>query len=417
MLRLTRKLLPYLVLLAFVAVAFVIKQYPPEAKKSTKVAAVTLSVEVVKLITEDYQVVIDSFGKLVPKTKSQLTAQVSGLVVKISDNFNQGSFFDAGEILVTIDPRDFEIKVEAAAAELAQAKVAFDEEVALSRQAIKDRRSLGHASAASDFALRKPQMAAAKAKMQAANATLKQAKLDVERTEIRAPFTGRIQSKGIDLGQVVNTNTNIAQIYATDVLEISLPIKNSELGLIDLPRNKLVTKNSAQAPDKLVQDNVVIINDVAGEQQRWPATLLRTSGGVDPITQQLHVIAQIQHPFNHPHLRSLNVGQFVRANITAKLITNTIVIPNSAIYQGSYVYVSVHNKLQRREIKIRHQNNEHSVISSGLQAGELLIITPLGQVSSGIAIKIIESDSIPIQKALETQPLISNARITKGQPS
>jgi len=394
---LVRKNLPYLLLIVLIAIAYGISETKPELKKRRHVPAPLLSVEVLPIVTQAYQVKIESFGKIMPKTQSELTSQVAGLVIAVSDKFSPGKFFNAGDLLVTIDPRDYKIKVEAADAELAQAKVTFDEEVALSKQAIKDRRNLGLTKAASAFALRKPQMAAAKAKMQAANANLKQAKLDVERTFIRAPYNGRIKVKHIGLGQVINTNTSIAQIFATDVVQVSLPIKNSELGLIELPQNNLT-----KAATVLTANNVIVANSLGGETQPWPATLLSTAGAIDSNSQQLHVLAQIEHPFNHPQFRSLNVGQFVNATITGKLIPSVVVIPNAAIYQGSYVYIAQQNTLQRRAVKIGHQNSNTAVITQGLVAGEILITTPLGQVSSGLAIKILGAEDNSISANITT---------------
>lgn len=385
--KIIKKLVPVVVLAVFVVIAYGISQSKPEVKKRGNRAPSLLSVEVITLRGEDHQVIINSFGKILPKTQGQLTAQVSGQILKVSDRFNEGSFFLKDDILVSIDRRDFEINVETAEAELAQARVAFDEEVALSKQAIEDRKNLGHTSQGSDFALRKPQMAAAKAKVQAASAKLKKAKLDVERTAIRAPYDGRIKSKIVDLGQMVSSNTNIADIYATDVAQIRLPIKNSELALVELPLNK------AQARHSIEKNTITIANNIGGNVQTWPATVLRTTGAIDVNTQQLHLIAQIEQPFSHAERRPLNIGQFVNAEIQGKLLSDSIVIPTSAIYQGSYVYVLEQDKLQRRDISIVHQNAKQAVIGSGIQAGEQLVVTPLGQVSSGTPVKVTLSSS------------------------
>ena len=383
--KLVKKLLPYLVLVGLIGTAYVITQTPPQARKRGAKPPSMLSVEVKKLQQQDYQVIIDSFGKIIPKTQGSLTAQVSGIIVEVSANYNEGSFFNAGDIIVKVDPRDYLIQVEAAQAELAQTKVAFDEEVALSKQAIKDRKTLGHSNLASDFALRKPQMAAAKAKMQAASAKLKLAQLDVERTEVRAPYDGRIVNKSFDLGQMVNSNSTIAEIYSTDVAQIRLPIKNSELALINLPNN-----NRSSSGISSIESNVQLINSLGGPVQHWPATLVRTTASVDQNSQLLHVIAQIEQPFSHATLRALSVGQFVSAKIKGKLINHVIIIPNSAIYQGSYTYVLSDGKLERRDITIDFQDDSQSLISSGLQAGDSLVLTPLGQVSSGTPVKVVK---------------------------
>ena len=380
--KIIKRLLPFALLLSFVVISYGINQSSPSSQKRGKRPNVALTVEVQQINEQDFQVIIDSYGKLTPKTQGQLTAQVSGIIVSVSDKFFEGGFFNTGDILISIDRRDYDIQVEAADAELAQTKVAFDEEIALSNQAIKDRKNLGSSNRASDFALRKPQMAAAKAKMQAANAKLKKALLDVERTQIRAPYTGRIQSKLVDLGQMVNTNTNIAQIYATDLAQIKLPIKNSQLGLIELPNNR---SSSNKKPEP---QSVTLSNQLGGAVQLWSATLFATSGAIDQMSQQVHLLAKIEQPFSDPTKRPLNVGQFMTAQIKGKLFNNAIVIPNTAIYQGSYVYVVENDTLQRRNITIRYQNERQSLIASGLQPQQQLVITALGQVHSGTKVKV-----------------------------
>ena len=119
--------------------------------------------------------------------------------------------------------------------------------------------------------------------------------------------------------------------------------------------------------------NVQLINSLGGSVQRWPATLVRTTASVDQNSQLLHAIAQIEQPFSHATLRALSVGQFVSAKIKGKLISDVIIIPNSAIYQGSYTYVLSDGKLERRDITIDFQDDSQSLIASGLQAGDSLV--------------------------------------------
>ncbi len=113
----------------------------------------------------------------------------------------------------------------------------LEEQQALADQARKDRAILNKQGQASDYALRKPQLAAARSQIDAAQAKLAQARLAVERTEIKAPYAGRILSRNVDRGVVVSTNQALARIYATDRVEVRLPLKNSELGYVELPEN------------------------------------------------------------------------------------------------------------------------------------------------------------------------------------
>ncbi len=387
-----KHLISLLILVIGLGGVLYIKYSKPSAKKRGSRPPSAMTVETLNVKAQPYQVTLDSFGRVSAKVQGQLNAQVAGKIVKVNQNFNEGSFFKQGDVLVSVDARDYNIRVEAAQAELAQAQVVFNEEQALSAQAIKDRRDIGTLKQASDFALRKPQMAAAKAKLQAATANLKQAQLDVERTQIVAPYNGRILNKHVDIGQVISSNTNIADIYSTDRVEIKLPIKNSHLNLIDLPNNHQVDQTSAS-------NSISIINSVGGEPQHWAVEEQRTSGGINNNTQQVSLIAEVAMPFGSPGKRSLNINQFVTAKIQAKTIDDAVVIPNSAIYQGSYVYLYVDGAVQRTNVTIAFQNKLEALISSGVEPGMALITTPLGQVTSGTKVNLLGTKS---KKGLDT---------------
>ncbi|HXK57017.1 MAG TPA: HlyD family efflux transporter periplasmic adaptor subunit [Gammaproteobacteria bacterium] len=230
-----RRLLPLFLALFFLSAILSVVYYKPEASKRGAEPAPVVSVETLTIEATDYRVIVNSFGRVEPHTQGQLISQVSGQIVSVSPNFHDGGFFARDEILVGIDSRDYLIQVEIAAAELADARVTYAEEQVLAKQAAEDRKNIVKKEAVSDFALHIPQLAAAKSRIAAAAAKLDQARLNVERTRIRAPYSGRILAKNVDIGEVVPANTSLARIYATDRVEIRLPIKNSELGFIELP--------------------------------------------------------------------------------------------------------------------------------------------------------------------------------------
>lgn len=384
-----RKLLPLLLLALFIGVVQLITHFKPEAAVRDKPPVPVITVETEQLLPRDYRVVLNSFGRVQPRTEGELVAQVSGQIMDISPNFRDGGFFEAGETLVTIDPRDYRIQVDIAAAELANAKVNLEEQLALADQARKDREILNKRGLASDYALRKPQVAAARSQIDAAQAKLAQAQLAVERTRIKAPYAGRILSRSVDRGVVVSSNQALARIYATDRVEVKLSLKNSELGYVDLPENY---RNQAVGDDSL--PSVTIINNLGPQPEQWQARLVRTAGAIDEQSQQLYVTAQIENPYlaDQDGRRQLKIGQYVTAQIQGRVIKDAIVIPNSAIYQGSYVYLIDQGLLQRTGIEVVWQNGEESLIGSGLKAGDQLVLTPLGQVSSGTPVKQVAAD-------------------------
>ncbi len=384
-----RRFLPLFLILFFAGATSLVVYYKPDARKRSLPPVPVISVEIQSITPKQYRVLINSFGRIEPRTQGQLVAQVSGQIIEVSPNFRDGGFFEQGEVLVSIDQRDYRIQVDIAAAELANAKVTYAEEQVLSEQAINDRKILRNKGAASDFALHIPQLAAAKSQIAAANAKLEQARLDVERTRIRAPYSGRILSKSSDIGDVISANTVLAKIYATDLVEVRLPIKNSELPFIDLPE-QAATDGSDSAP----KSGVMIINRLGTKAQQWQAVLVRAAGAIDEQSQQLFVTAQIDHPYaiDDSRRRPLKIGQYVTAEIEGKIIPDAMVIPNSAIYQGSYVYLFKEGVLERREIDIAWQNSKEALLKHGIAPGEQLVLTPLGRVSSGTPVKRIDSN-------------------------
>ena len=386
-----RKFLPLFLLLLFVGATQLLSHFKPVSAKRDTPPTPLITVEALTIKPHDYRVVISSFGRVRPRTEGELVAQVSGQIIEVSPNFRDGGFFEAGETLITIDPRDYNIQVDIAAAELANAKVGLDEQQALADQAKKDRAALKRQGLASDYALRKPQLAAAQSQIDAARAKLAQARLAVERTRVKAPYAGRILSRSVDQGVVVSNNQALAKIYATDRVEVRLPLKNSELAYIDLPEQFRNERDQQQ-----VGTPVRVINSLGSSTEDWSARLVRTAGAIDEQSQQLYVTAQIDDPYSvkQADLRPLKIGQFVTAEIEGRKLTNAITIPNAAIYQGSYVYLFKEGLLQRTAIHIAWQNSDEALISSGLKEGDQLVLTPLGQVSSGTPVKLLGEEKI-----------------------
>jgi RND family efflux transporter MFP subunit len=317
-----------------------------------------------------------------------LVAQVGGQIVSVNENVRNGGFFEEGDVLANIDARDYEADVRIAGAFLMDAQQTLAEAEARTNQAREDWARLGNTGDAPDLVLRIPQLEAAKAKIMSTEAALEKTRLDLERTQIIAPFAGRILRKLADVGQVVSPNTQLAEIYATDVVEIRLPLRNRDLPFIDLPES-----NRFGSLSRKVGGQVQIHSDLGGEES-WDATLIRTEGAIDETARQLHVIAQIEDPFGHDNedRTPIKIGQYVTARLQGKTVPRALVIPNNTIYQGSYVYIVEDEILRRRNIEIEWQNDAEALIGAGLAPGDLLVVTPLGQVSSGIRVTVVSEE-------------------------
>ncbi len=381
-----KKLLPIGILVVLLLVAAVILRNPPEVEFAPRDLSPQMTVETVQLAPTDYQISVPSYGIVRPRIQSMLVAQVAGQIVDKAPNFDEGGYFAAGDVMLTIDPRDYAADVRIAEAALADARQALAEEQARGEQARIDWQRLGNEGAAPDLVLRKPQLLAAEARVTSAEANLEKARLDLERTRVRAPFAGRVLRQLVDLGQVVSVNSQLAEFYSIDIAEVRLPIANSDLAFVELPE--------ASGSDDTKTVPVQIFSDLAGSDV-WEARVVRTEAAIDDSARQLHVLAHINSPFrpDEKHRVPLKIGQYVTADIEGRKLDNVIVVPTSAIYQGSYVYVVDDGLLQRRSIDIAWKDSDEAIVASGLEAGDDLVVTVLGQVTSGTPVRVAGTDS------------------------
>ncbi len=386
-------LIPVAIFGALLLLAILIRANPPEARERAAPAKRELIVSAIMVQAQTYQVQLESYGTVQPRTRTTLTAQVSGQIVYINPNVRDGGFFEKGDVLASIDTRDYQADVHIAQSILMDAYQVLSEAEARSEQAQEDWEMLGNQGDPPALVSQIPQLEAAKARVTSAKATLQKAELALERTQISAPFAGRVLQKSADIGQVVSANSSIAEIYATDFVEIRLPIRNRDLEFVDLPETY---RGEQEASHDI---NVQIVSELVGKTQ-WDAKLVRTESAIDESARQLHVIAQIDDPF----AKSLNgkpqlkIGQYVTARLTGNELENVFVIPNATIYQGSYVYIAKNGLLQRIEVDITWQNEKDAIIGTGLKDGDLLITTPLGQVTSGVRVSTVMEEKRAVNK-------------------
>ncbi len=382
-----RFILPLLTLAAFLLVAWIMVLNRPTAERASGPRGPGLTVDTLTIAPTDYAIHIPSYGTVQPRTRSNLVSQVGGEVIWVNPLFRDGGVFKAGDELLRIDDRDYKADLQIARAALYEARQTLAEEQAQSQQALADWGRLGDGGEADPLVLRKPQLLAAEARVASAEAALSKAQLALERTRIVTPFDGRILSTAVDLGEVINSNSQLATVYATDYVEIRLPLANADLHFVDLPEPRHDGESSATVP-------VQIQSSLSGDTT-WQGKLVRTEGAIDDASRQLHAVAQIDDPFllqqgadSVRDRKPLKIGEYVTAVIEGRHLNEVIVIPNSTIYQSSYAYVVDGGVLQRRELEIAWQNASEAVVSAGLEPGDALVTTTLGQVTSGTRVAI-----------------------------
>jgi RND family efflux transporter MFP subunit len=370
--------IPLAVVIVAVIGARVIIANRPEAPQFTP-PVVPVAVEATRIAPVDYGVVVRTEGTVEPRTQSTLIPQVSAQVISISASFREGGFFEKGEVLVTLDPRDYELALASTEAQVAQAESALEQELAQAEVVKNDWKILG--KQAPELGLRKPQIAAARAAVLSARAQLERARTDLERTRIRAPYEGQVLEQNVDVGQFVSQGTVLGRVYATDYVEIRLPLSSRQLEFVDLPEPYRGEEISApEGP------TVMFVAEVGRDRWRWQGRIVRAEGAIDTRSRQLFVIAQVDDPYarqedGRPPLR---IGQFVVAEIKGQTLAGAFVLPRGALREGSEVLiVDEDSRLQRRPVSVAWTDQDSAVITQGLSAGDVVNVTPLAVASSG----------------------------------
>lgn len=383
--KLIRKLLPVFVIGLGLLTAFIIYSNKPAAKRRPSHPK-TLTVETIKLQTQNFPVLIHTQGIVEPRTTTTIIPRVSGEIIKVSPHFRPGGFFESGDTLLTIDPIDYSLDIKSAQATLAEAFFNFAEEQAQANQAADNWKRLDRSGKPSDLVLHKPQLARAQAVVDSARAQLQKAKLNLQRTYIKAPYAGRILEQFVDIGQYVSLGNPLAKIFAIDYVEVRLPITEKQRGMIQLPR-----PYRGEANKPYIGPEAVIYASIGGKDYSWKGQVVRTEGSVDRATRQVFVIVQIDNPYQrHSDNRPpLEIGQFVKADIKGKVLENIYVLPRTAV-QGNdtIMVVDKENRLQRKKIKVIWETQEQLLVKENLIAGEQLCITYIPFAANNVKVNL-----------------------------
>lgn len=371
--------------------AFLVVCVRPQAERR-EVEVEPPVVETVAVRRQTVDLDVRSQGTVEPRTESQLVAQVAGRIVAVADAFADGGFFRAGEVLVAIDPRDYELARSDARAAVAQAETLLAREEAEAAVARQEWEELGQGPAP-PLVLRQPQLAEARARVAAAQAALERAGLELARTRVTAPFDGRVRSTQADVGQVVAPGTPLAAVYATDAVEVRLPVAKDQLAFLDV---SLGAGGPAARDGELRGPAVTLAGELAGGTRTWRGRIVRTAGAIDPRTRMLDLFARVDDPY----LRRggggspLPIGLFVEAEIAGKTIDGAFVLPRAALRprrpgRGDEVLVvDAEGRARHRTVDVLRERGEEAVISAGLDDGDRVIVSPLDDAVDGMRVRL-----------------------------
>jgi len=410
---------PMIVLLVCIAIAIFLIKSAPEAKRRVHKPVLPV-VEVFTIKPVDYQIQVRSQGTVMPHIQSTLVSEVAGRVIEVTANFRNGGFFALDEVLVGIDPAEYQLalaNIEASfvgvTARLAELDTAANnlkksELIEMQHLDLAERQFRRHSKlrkqgtvaqsaleqSEREYLLRRAslqnlqnslQLIPAQRRVLEAELKLKQAQrdtanLNLARTQVIAPYTGRVLEKRVGIGQSVTKGTVLATLYAVSSIEVRLPITDRKAQFLMLPEG--------QGREPLA---VTLFSKIGEQNHQWQGRIVRTEGTIDARTRQQFLIAQVDEPYLKTSDGSavLKIGQFVEAEIPGQILNGVFVLPRKVLRAGDEVLIiTADDRIERRQLKPIWGDKESVVVRDGLAAGERISMTALPYAPDGAQVKV-----------------------------
>lgn len=370
----------------------------------------TFTVNVVDAVQGTHRADITTYGQVIAARTLDLRTQVQGQVIEVSPNFVVGGEVSAGEVLVRIDPFAYdaavleaqaaianaqlslaeareaklleELNIETARASLASAETDLERARSLlssgaATQQTVDTRVLTVAERRQALNQREANLFTLEAQILRQQAAIAQAQhqLDVaERnlanTEIVAQFDATVTESNVSTGGHVNANENIGSLYETDALDVSFMLSDHQFG-------QLSTAGIVGRP-------VRVIWSVEPRPIEANGAITRTAAQVDAATGGITLFARL----DADEAALLRPGTFVSVVVEGLSHENSMLLPETAVYNDDHVYVAREGRMAAVPVTILARQNEKLIVSGEFAQGERIITTRLSQAGEGVAITI-----------------------------
>lgn len=389
--RMLWRFIPLLALAVAIGLAIFLKSTPPGAEPRPVSARATL-VEVEPVHLSSRPAVIPAMGTVRPALEIELMPRVGGEILSVGESFVPGGLFKKGEVVLRIDPVDYELAKRQAEKTLAQARTDLRMEEGSQEVARQDFQLLNEVldGQDTDLVLRKPQLEMAQASLESAEAELERARIDLERTTVRAPFNAVVGNRTVNVGARVSPTTSFATLVGTDVYWVEVTVPVNQLKWIDIPHTDAQEGSRVRIHDEAAWGTGVFRT---GRVRRLAASL-------EEQGRMARLIVSVDDPLS---LRPENagkpvllIGSFVRAEIEGVLLENVVHLDHDLLREGNRAWVmSPDGTLDIRDVEIAFRGRNYVVVTSGLQAGDQIVSTVLSAPVQGMALRIEDSPSEP----------------------
>ena len=367
---------PIAVIVLAIGLSSFLVSYQPEIDKIIPVKTLpTIETKNIKLTTISQSVT--AYGLVKPHKQIALASEIAGRVIWVSEKLISGGKFDQFDPLIRIENTDYKLQLDKASAENTRAQVDLGiyESDYQRQQGLFKKNLISNSQLDDAYKVYKR----AEATLKITQANLEQASLNFQRTEITAPFSGRVQQESIDEGGYLTVGASIATLYADDIVEVRLPISNDDLGFLNWPQQMRGTLS----PEESIA--VSITSTYGGIDYQWQGQLVRIESEVDPKTRLFHAVAVVKNP-EFGEQPPLTVGLFVTAEIAGRSYDQSVLLPRSAVIDNRVLIVNEDNRLMYREIEIIRINKDSVLVGRGLNNNELICVTPPSIIFEGMEV-------------------------------
>ena len=379
-----RFLLPVFVIAAAGYGSFVLIGARPKPDRVDLPQRATL-VETIQPTLMNDRIQVTGFGTVEAHRLLRLQPQVTGEVVSLNQSLVVGGFVSRGDVLLNIDPQDYEITVEQRQADVVNAEVDLQMAEAGSLVAQREWELLGETIETTEIgerlARKEPQKLEAEAMLAAARGKLKLARLNLERTALTAPFNGLVLEDNVEIGQVVSPSSSIATIVGTDQFEIvvSIPLSKLEWIIIDPERPE---RNSRATVTLELGDGRSLVRE---------AVVSRLSGQVERSGRLAKVILTVSDPLNREGLSergALLLGSYVRVDIDGPEVTGVVEIPRAVLQENDTVWVmNAQDTLAIRGCDIVVGRTDTVLARIPFEPGDRIVTSPMGMAIEGMLLQ------------------------------
>lgn len=387
-----RIVLSLVILAVGIATASYLKNSAPRTKKQPPVK-LSPTVQIQKVKPSSFQIIVTAMGTVIPAREVVLKSRVSGEIVEIHPEFTEGGFLKKDMKILQIDPQDYELALARKRSTVTDAEYALKLELGHQTVAKREWELLNQGKPAQDMekelALRQPHLNKVRADLSAAEAELKAAMLDLERTHIKAPFNTMVRSKSVDRGSQVTPQEPLAELVGTDAYRIQASLPVDRLEWIDVP---------VQTGDPGSKARIIY-----GQGHECSGTVIRLMGDLATEGRMARILVEVADPLglkaSNKDRAPLLIGEYVRVKILGRKLDNVFQIPRTAFKDNSSIWIAGENQtLEIRKVRPVWRDADVVLLQDGLKPGEQLIVSDLPAPVQGMSVRVdtlkseVESD-------------------------